>query len=242
QQRSGLRLAGGVGRVGDPHERHAEAVADRVVRGHSAADLLQRYARPQDKEESCCGVQRLPLTNTPKLAGQWFVNPIGGQAYEAEAWNLIGVPGKSGASRPAAKPASWTQYQKWGMVHPGTKPGYVRMHLMNDRLGGSGKMVTNLAPGSNWLNRQHDFGCERPLVRALKSGGFIDEYRVTVDYNGPSGNLATKKGKAAWRNAIDTVKCRAKYKKNVAKGKWIYMNRTLNERGGLDNKLNWSKH
>ncbi len=40
QQRHGVALKGGVGQVGDVYERHADAVADRVVAGHSAADLL----------------------------------------------------------------------------------------------------------------------------------------------------------------------------------------------------------
>ena len=44
QQRSGLALAGGVGAAGDEHERNADAVADRVVAGQSAEDLLDRYA------------------------------------------------------------------------------------------------------------------------------------------------------------------------------------------------------
>jgi hypothetical protein len=43
QQRAGVQLKGGVGAVGDPHERHADAVADRVVRGESAEDLLDDY-------------------------------------------------------------------------------------------------------------------------------------------------------------------------------------------------------
>jgi hypothetical protein len=40
QQREGVHLSGGVGQVGDAYERHADAVADRVVQGQSAADLL----------------------------------------------------------------------------------------------------------------------------------------------------------------------------------------------------------
>jgi len=40
QQRAGVHLAGGVGAEGDPYEQHADAVADRVVAGQSAADLL----------------------------------------------------------------------------------------------------------------------------------------------------------------------------------------------------------
>jgi hypothetical protein len=40
QQRHGVELAGGVGREGDAYEQHADAVANRVVSGQSAADLL----------------------------------------------------------------------------------------------------------------------------------------------------------------------------------------------------------
>jgi hypothetical protein len=43
QQRAGVQLKGGVGSEGDEHERHADAVADRVVQGRSAEDLLDRY-------------------------------------------------------------------------------------------------------------------------------------------------------------------------------------------------------
>ncbi len=40
QQRSGVQLSGGVGKAGDSYEQNADAVADRVVQGKSAADLL----------------------------------------------------------------------------------------------------------------------------------------------------------------------------------------------------------
>lgn len=40
QQARGVNLKGGVGEAGDDYERHADAVADRVVAGQSAADLL----------------------------------------------------------------------------------------------------------------------------------------------------------------------------------------------------------
>src|SRR5262245_17552007 len=40
QQRGGVQLQGGVGEAGDVYERHADAVADRVVAGRSAEDLL----------------------------------------------------------------------------------------------------------------------------------------------------------------------------------------------------------
>ncbi|HEX8691020.1 MAG TPA: DUF4157 domain-containing protein [Longimicrobium sp.] len=44
QQRAGVQLAGGVGRAGDPYERHADAVADLVAGGRSAEGLLDRMA------------------------------------------------------------------------------------------------------------------------------------------------------------------------------------------------------
>lgn len=44
QQRGGVQLAGGVGQVGDRYERHADAVADAVVRGRSVEGLLDPYA------------------------------------------------------------------------------------------------------------------------------------------------------------------------------------------------------
>jgi hypothetical protein len=44
QQRAGVALKGGVGEIGDPYERHADAVADAVVAGRPAAGLLDQMA------------------------------------------------------------------------------------------------------------------------------------------------------------------------------------------------------
>jgi hypothetical protein len=44
QQRQGVSLAGGVGAAGDAYEKNADAVADRVVAGESAVDLLESVA------------------------------------------------------------------------------------------------------------------------------------------------------------------------------------------------------
>lgn len=43
QQRRGVSVSGGVGRAGDAYEQHADAVADLVVRGESAEQLLERH-------------------------------------------------------------------------------------------------------------------------------------------------------------------------------------------------------
>ena len=46
QQRAGVTVEGGVGQVGDRHERHADEVAARVVSGRSAVDLLDDVTGP----------------------------------------------------------------------------------------------------------------------------------------------------------------------------------------------------
>ncbi|KFA94835.1 hypothetical protein Q664_00250 [Archangium violaceum Cb vi76] len=43
QQRAGARPSGGIGKDGDAHERHADAVADAVVAGRSAEGLLDPF-------------------------------------------------------------------------------------------------------------------------------------------------------------------------------------------------------
>ncbi|MGH9969845.1 MAG: DUF4157 domain-containing protein [Pyrinomonadaceae bacterium] len=44
QQRSGVNLPGGIGQQGDSYEQHADAVAARVVQGHSAEGLLDQHS------------------------------------------------------------------------------------------------------------------------------------------------------------------------------------------------------
>jgi hypothetical protein len=60
QQRRGIHLPGGFGRAGDSHERHADLVADRVVRGQSAESLLGRPIGPGSFASPT--VQRAPLS------------------------------------------------------------------------------------------------------------------------------------------------------------------------------------
>jgi hypothetical protein len=70
QQRQGVSLKGGVGASGDAYERHADAVADRVVAGKSAEDLLGAPANRQAGE----GVQRKDARaeNKARLHALWL--------------------------------------------------------------------------------------------------------------------------------------------------------------------------
>jgi preprotein translocase subunit SecG len=68
QQRSGVHLPGGVGEVGDRYERHADAVADRVVAGESSEATLDEMAGGQRTPTAGPGdhVQhRIPVPRTP---------------------------------------------------------------------------------------------------------------------------------------------------------------------------------
>jgi hypothetical protein len=70
QQRAGVQLKGGVGSGGDEYERHADAVAERVVQGKSSEALLDQHApsgsrSAEGARPSAAGaapVQRLILT------------------------------------------------------------------------------------------------------------------------------------------------------------------------------------
>ena len=62
QQRAGVHLAGDVGEAGDTYERHADAVADQVVRGHSAEALLDQKASAGSRS---LGVQRQVVQRAP---------------------------------------------------------------------------------------------------------------------------------------------------------------------------------
>jgi hypothetical protein len=52
QQRGGVQLSGGMGKEGDEYEKHADAVADKVVAGQSTAGLLSRFGRAARKAQA----------------------------------------------------------------------------------------------------------------------------------------------------------------------------------------------
>lgn len=99
QQAGGLRLKGDAGTPGDAHERHADAVADRVVRGESAEDLLNAYTGGSPSSASGAAgavVQHEAEGPTlPKFSGE-----AGSKKFGVEVWgNNISVdPEKQSAS------------------------------------------------------------------------------------------------------------------------------------------------
>lgn len=94
QQREGVQLKGGVGEVGDSYERQADAVADRVVQGKSAEDLLGAGGQKgQSATVQKVAVQKDAATTTPGAltAGQVAsaITFNKGKGLKAEAWAQV---------------------------------------------------------------------------------------------------------------------------------------------------------
>ena len=65
QQRSGVQLKGGVGQEGDAYEKNADAVADRVVQGKSAEDLLGGSSSQSDTTDASVQKKSVQFTGHP---------------------------------------------------------------------------------------------------------------------------------------------------------------------------------
>jgi hypothetical protein len=93
QQRGGVSLKSGVGQAGDPHEQHADMVAEAVVRGERAEPLLDQVAttRGPSMQPGIAPVQRQQLQQ-PQPQPQQPVPQVAAQ--------LIGSVGDGGANQP----------------------------------------------------------------------------------------------------------------------------------------------
>ncbi len=96
QQRAGVHLLGGVGEVGDSYERNADAVAERVVRGESAQDLLT------GGHAGAAVVQRSPAATS---LGHGEASPKKADAPGNAASPLV-AKGGAGHAPPAGAPPS----------------------------------------------------------------------------------------------------------------------------------------
>lgn len=261
QQRGGLTLPGGVGRAGDAHERHADAVAARVEQGRSAADLLRRYADPLPQSQpnpSAPATQALGgatgspavqmwqnLSKVPWLNGKWDSQMAkNGRLKWVRARNLqlagAAKIGKATINPPFGVPPSWKQLQKWKLVHGSGAPNYVRMHMLNDRLGGPGS-VDNLAPGSGRMNRRHYHWIEKPMINAINNGGIVLDYEAKPTYQWGSRWLQSPKGQAVWKDTMASLRCEVDYVPKKG-GKLKRLVARIDETQGIDNQKNWKGH
>jgi len=84
QQRAGVSLSGGVGQAGDSYEQHADAVADKVVKGESATGLLDQMAGGSGGGEP---VQRRAV----QMEGDKDKKPMPNSVAEANELKDIGI-------------------------------------------------------------------------------------------------------------------------------------------------------
>jgi Domain of unknown function (DUF4157) len=85
QQHDGVQLLGGVGKEGDSYEQNADAVADRVVAGQSAADLLP-------KGRSASGAPAVQMRRLPTNSKELLTDPADAKKKNANyAANAAGT-------------------------------------------------------------------------------------------------------------------------------------------------------
>jgi hypothetical protein len=108
QQRSGVALPDGMGQEGDAHERHADAVADRVVAGQSAEPLLDEVAGD-------CGGDALQARTAP---GRVFGQPVVQARARSFAQALQLKRDGAQASAPRAASGSGLQRKASGFAQP----------------------------------------------------------------------------------------------------------------------------
>ncbi|HLN60073.1 MAG TPA: DUF4157 domain-containing protein [Symbiobacteriaceae bacterium] len=192
QQRGGVQLLGGVGQVGDVYERHADAVADRVVSGRSAEDLLTPFAGGSGGE----GVQLQTIIH--HRTGQFDYDSGGGMMVSETVGtsmfaDLDPNDRKAGSAPGAGVQAGLMQALKG--VYPNTR--MIRGHLLNGNLGGLG-IAENLYPITNQANGQHEREVESQVKEEVRVGNRV-RYRVDVVN---AANLDTNAG-ATFRCRVD---------------------------------------
>ncbi|MCG8420469.1 MAG: DUF4157 domain-containing protein [Proteobacteria bacterium] len=133
QQRGGVSLSGGVGQAGDRYEEHADAVADAVVAGRSAEDLLGQVATRNSASGGAGAVQRFN-SYEHKAMGDEGTRTAGGQTrtvevapnYSLSFGDLTAMSGdyfesveqiKTHAARPGPGPGTREEIEYVRVVH-----------------------------------------------------------------------------------------------------------------------------
>nr|HPH67630.1 DUF4157 domain-containing protein [Kofleriaceae bacterium] len=135
QQRAGVQLLGGVGAAGDDYERNADAIADRVVAGQSAVDLLPAKGQTTTSVHSQGAVQRAPAANpTPNATIAQPVAGINASGFidTSNGANLRTGPKEAGGVPVIATKLPATTRVFVSGTHPGAKEWlYVTAFLPN---------------------------------------------------------------------------------------------------------------
>jgi hypothetical protein len=210
QQRGGAAPDGGVGRAGDPYEHHADAVADRVVRGESAEDLLTPYAGGPSRAGGA--VQGAPVQRYVKLDGETNTEPydrisddgrIAVDDHSRDAWAEPDLIVRSNAILDRMKAKARIEPESGLMkVHAAGRQHYLQKFKMVDRDAGwwkhhFGDPEVDLIQDCGSANQQM-MGSEavgdRSYAAAAMNGAnqeFTGETSYHADDNAAGGTLST---------------------------------------------------
>jgi hypothetical protein len=203
QQRAGVHLKSGVGEVGDEYERNADAVADRVVSGRSAADLLPATG---GGAPSGAATQHTPIQLYTKVSGASYdtVSDDGKLAvvdHGREAWAESGNIASSNAVLAANKSKAKIEVVSGGEVSvtppaggAGARATTLKKFRMVDRASGSEAELTDDCGTANQQMLGAESAGEFSFVAANKRGT-TDEFTSKAKYEGddhaPGGVVST---------------------------------------------------
>ena len=174
QQRAGVQLEGGVGHAGDAYERNADAVADAVVQGESAAHLLDGQGAAPDvqrgpaEKAACteCGGAPAGTGDCPACKAT--------QALGAQPVNLptsTAAPAVQHQSDPSVSSGPWEGSEASSSAAPST-------------------IQHKLTPPGNCNQSQHDkmqrlvkAWCDHPSGRVCNPGESLHRLRQKIKRN-----------------------------------------------------------
>jgi len=195
QQRAGVSLKGGVGQVGDAHERHADAVAAQVVQRKSAESLLDQYGGGTAGASAGAGTTQFKLSVDGK-----------DEADVEAVWGRIGKDPRFEGIKAEAKALlqQWIenlpQYPREETNKVSSNRAYASDELLIRGLAGDVRASANLAHEGKLANQVLEEGHVNSVLgtilgRLQKFQGQNQEQLPSTEKSGRYGGWAYPKGK-----------------------------------------------
>ncbi len=218
QQRAGVSVPGGVGAEGDRYEQHADAVAQRVVSGQSAQDLLDAQVGASDVGGAGGAVQMrndgataAPGTLTSAQVAS-AVRYNESRRHSAEIWaQIAAVVGASGASLGAELVEKIAAWQAAKGLDADGKVGNITLQWLSQSPGGAGLeanvksddiLYVGLNPSSKHLEKKT---LESKAGSAKVTSVVGATKQDTAKVGGQTVDLQTDEGLTAWLASIPNL-------------------------------------
>jgi len=215
----------------------------RPVGGPAGPIVAHAKSAPQPRPP---GVQMWSaLSKAPWLdaGGRWESAMANGAVAKVSAKNLKLAPPhqkvESGGANPVkAKTIPWWAHLKaLNLTFPKGKPGYVAMHMLNNRLGGPG-VAENLAPGTHLFNGDHSREFEEVVIGHINAGKEVTRFDVVPHYHAGNGGFADAARQKMWPQTLASLDCTASVRD--PNGQVTQINKPLAEVANLNTAPNWT--